>query len=373
MIKQTTANLGLITVFIFALNACQSSGPPSPANDTTAKQKEEKLPDRLSARRVSFALDLKEKVAAQAWPDFAKLRNEGTLVYFDSNSAEVFFADSLILSKLDDYSKYSVDYLQARINSPLPYHMEVMISFDESDSAEYFYKNAVEQYSSVEEIGQFIPSVESTEMWATMVVHEMFHHFQYNILAFRTYAENEIGILPFNVGHMIGLCREDGDFLKLIQQENKLLMEALATENLGEVDALIQTFLSAREARMERYGAELPHLEKVEDYYVIQEGSARYIEYETMFILSDYAKAADAPLVANDSKFKAYQEFEEIDLNDPVFNYLVYPGATDYHYTLGFTMMRLLDKLQVAYKESLLNNPQKGLHRYLEEYLAKLP
>ena len=331
------------------------------------------LPDSLSTRRISFVLDLKKSVAESTWSDFGSKNNEGTLIYFDSDKAEVFFPDSHVINKLHNSKKHSDNYwLSARADS-LPYHMEVMISFNEEDSSEFFFKNPVEQYSSVEEIGKYIPSVESTEMWATMVVHEMFHHYQYNNKNYRKYADSVIGILPFDSRNLVALCREDKQFLAMIQGENKILMKAIIEDSKDNRDSLITSYLDQREKRITMYGSEYPHLEQVENYYIIQEGSARYIEYHSMFILQRYFNNSDAPTILNDPKFNSFSEFKEIDLEHSAFNYLVYAGPTDYHYTIGFNIMRLLDELKIEYKTNLLNNPEKGLYQYLEDYLDTLP
>ena len=66
-------------------------------------------------------------------------------------------------------------------------------------------------------------------------------------------------------------------------------------------------------------------------------------------------------------------EFKDIDLNDPAFSYLTYAASADYHYTIDFNTMRLLDELEIEYKSTLLNNPEKGLHQYLEDYINTLP
>ena len=159
----------------------------------------------------------------------------------------------------------------------------------------------------------------------------------------------------------------------MIRNENKILMTALALEDKAVCDSLVSAYLSKRNKRITKYNKEHPHLEQVENYYIIQEGSARYIEYKSMFILNSYSNNPDAPVILNDPKFNNYTEFEEIDLNNDTFNYLVYAGATDYHYTIGFNTMRLLDKLQFKYKKNLLDQPEKGLHEYLEEYINTLP
>ncbi|MBN3520373.1 hypothetical protein JYB62_10190 [Algoriphagus lutimaris] len=364
----------LITGICMLAIACQNQKDESQAGSESENSENQfDLPDSLSTRRISFVLNLKKSVAERNWPEFGEKNNEGTLIYFDADRSEVFFPDSHVNKKLHNPKKHSDNYwLTGRIDS-IPYHMEVMISFNEEDSLEFFFKNPVEQYSSVEEIGKYIPSVESTEMWSTMVIHEMFHHFQYNNENYLEYAESDIGILPFDIRNLVALCQEDKQFLAMIQDENNILMKAISEDSKDNRDSLITSYLDQRKKRITKYGSEHPHLEQVENYYVIQEGSARYIEYYSMFSLNNYFNNSDAPIIHNDPKFISYSEFEEIDLENHAFNYLVYAGPTDYHYTIGFNIMRLLDELKIEYKKYLLNNPEKGLHQYLEDYITTLP
>lgn len=331
------------------------------------------FPDSLSARRISFVLNLKQDVAKNAWPDFGKRSTEGTLIYFNADKSEIFFADSLVIETLDSYKKHSDDYLLASRTDSIPFHMENMLSFDNSDSSKLYFNNPVEQYCSVEEIAQYIPSVQSSEMWSTMVIHEMFHHYQLNNENYKEYAKSEISILPFDTRDLSRLGREDDNFLSIIQNENDLLMKAISENNGTSRDSLISTYLEQRESRIEKYGKEYPDLEKVEDFYVIQEGSARYIEYKSMFILSSYANGSDSVAILNDPMFKSYAEYKEVDLTNEAFSYLTYAAPSDYHYTIGFNIMRILDELGIDYKPYLLNQPQKGLHKYLEDYINTLP
>ncbi|WP_445385790.1 hypothetical protein ACT6NV_03015 [Robiginitalea sp. IMCC44478] len=354
--------------------ACQNQKNNSQTRiESNTSENQFDLPDSLSTRRISFVLNLKKAVAESSWSDFGTKNNEGTLIYFDSNWSEIFFPDSYVIEKLREGKKHSDNYWLLERTDSIPYHMEVMISFNEEDSSEFFFKNPVEQYSSVEEIGKYIPSVETTEMWATMVIHEMFHHYQYNNKNYRKYADSVIAILPFDSRNLVALCQEDEQFLTLIQGENKILMKALSEGNKDNRNSLITSYLDQREKRITKYGADYPLLERVEDYYVIQEGSARYIEYKSMFVLKNYFNNSEAPTILNDQKFNSFSEFEEIDLESSAFNYLVYAGPTDYHYTIGFNIMRLLDELKIEYKKELLNNPEKGLHQYLKDYINTLP
>ena len=229
--RKTTMKIKLLLIagICILTTACQNQKNDSQKSVEHIKSAHRyDLPDSLSARRISFVLDLKKSVAQNAWLDFGQKRTEGTLIYFDADRAEVFFPDQKVITALDDYDKHSDDYGLSSRKDSVPYHMEVMISFDNADSAEFFYENPVEQYSSVEEIGNYISSVQSTEMWATMVIHEMFHHYQYNNENYKAYAKSVIGILPFDSRNLVALCQEDEEFLPMIQKENDCLMQAIS-------------------------------------------------------------------------------------------------------------------------------------------------
>ncbi len=347
--------------------ALVASGCQATTNDSLAKALSADLPDRLSTHRVEFALDLKTDTAKHSWPELGIKTNEGTLIYYDGEQSEVFFADSQVSTRLTPTHKYSDNYWVTDRLDEWPMHMEVMISFNEADGDKYFYHNPVEQYSSVEEVGKTIGSVETTEMWATMVVHEMFHHFQYNTPEWVAYAKSTIGTLPYDIRNLVALANEDSDFLKMVQLENHMLLQAIGESDPGVRDDWVTIYLASRQARINKYKAEHPHLEQVENYYTIQEGSARYIEYQSMFVLNSRSQEASSPIVKGDPRFKAYSEFKTISLDSDEFNYLVYAGPTDYHYTIGFNTMRLLDVLGVEYKKTLLKTPEKALYQYLKD------
>ena len=199
----------LIAGFCILTTACQNQKNDSQTSIESKKSENQfDLPDSLSTRRISFVLNLKKSVAESTWSDFGTKNNEGTLIYFDTDRSEIFFPETHFIKRLHNYKKHSDNYWLTERMDSFPHHMEVMISFNEEDSSEFFFKNPVEQYSSVEEIGNYIPSVESSEMWATMVVHEMFHHFQYNNAKYVKYAETVIGVLPFDSRNLVALARK---------------------------------------------------------------------------------------------------------------------------------------------------------------------
>lgn len=331
------------------------------------------LPDSLSSRRISFALNLRELVAEQYWKAFNDREVEGAFNYFNGDKSEIFFPSTQVLGKLKNYKKYSPDYISGPRTDSIPYHFELMISFDSIDSSKIYFDHPVQQFLSVEETGDYIPSVKSSEMWTTMVLHEMFHHFQYNNPTFKSYAKQQISSLPYDIRDLRKLCQEDQSYFDMIQLENDYLLKAISEEDTDNRNLLVNSYLQARSLRIERYREEHPYLEKVENYYSIQEGSARYMEYKSMKVLNVLANQANPPKIAADSLFHFYREFKEFDLNKEAFSYLTYAGPSDYHYALGFNQMRLLDVLDVHYKQTLLSKPEKALYLYLLEYMDALP
>ena len=219
-----STNATLILVLTICALACQRNND---SKDKITTENSFELPDSLSSKRISFILDLKEVVADKYWEDFGENKVEGTFIYFNNDTSEVFFPSSQVLQRLDDYDEFSSDYVVSTRTDSVPYHFELMISFDDSDSTKLFFDHPVQQFLSVEETNDYIPSVRSTEMWSTMVIHEMFHHFQYNNASFKVYAKDVIGVLPYDIRDLIRLCQENEHFLDLIQKENGLILKAI--------------------------------------------------------------------------------------------------------------------------------------------------
>ena len=348
------------------LLSCQNRNNPQ---GSTENEFRFNLPDSLSSQRLELVLLLRERIAKTSWKGFNDKPVEGPFNYYNGHHSEIFFPDSLILSKLDTYKKFSEDYVLSPRTDTIPYHFELMISFDPADSLNYYYRHPVQQFLSVEETQQFIPSVSSTEWWATMVIHEMFHHHQYNHPAFIDYARSSIGKLPFDVRNLRQLFQTDTTFMNMIRKENNLLLKALEDSQGTAKKALLREYLSSRNTRISTYEQEYEHLEQVENYYVIQEGAARYIEYQAMLVMEELSQGNPVTILENDPLFKGYEEFRKVDLNGAYFNYLTYAGPDTWHYAIGFNLMRMLDKLKVDYKQELLELPEKALPAYLEEYL----
>lgn len=369
-IRQKDMNKHMLLTAIIGVLLCTSCQNLFKKETQPERTSQLQLPDSLSARRIEFVLDMRQEVARNAWSAFGEKVVEGPFIYFNHNHSEVFFPNAQVHNSLNETKPFSTDYILSARTDSIPYHFELMISFDQADSTKLYFENPVQQFLSVEETGLYIPSVNTTEMWSVMVLHEMFHHFQYNNPQFKEYTKSHIGKLPFDVRHMRSLCNKDSAFLKGVQNENDLLLRALEENNVQSRLKIIEDYLSTRAKRIETYQENYPLLDEVESFYVIQEGSARHAEFKGMQVLHQWATAEDPPKSERDPRFEGLKEFQDFGLDHSDFNYLTYAGADTYHYSIGFNTLRLLEKLGVSFQESLFNSPEKGVHKYLEEYLA---
>lgn len=359
----------MVLLALGLLVACQPSAE-SKGERTESTLHTYDLPDSLSARRIAFALAIRKRLAEKYWPEFGLKRSEGPFIYFNDSLSEIFFPNQQVLDRLEHYQSYSEDYVLSPRTDTLPYHFELMLSLDSSDRDRLYYDNPVQQFLSPEQTVQYIPYIESTEFWTTLVIHEMFHHFQYNHEGFMAYSKASIADLPIDIRNLQSLANEDSLYYASIRKENAALLQAIAAHDLDSLHSLARHFVALRKQRIANYQVDYPDLEKVENYYFIQEGSARYMEYLCIQELAALGKEAEPMLIADDPYFKHYQGFEEVGLESANFSWFTYEHPSTYHYALGFNLMRLLDKLQVTYQDKLLHNPKQDLTAYLEGYLV---
>lgn len=78
------------------------------------------LPDSLSSRRIEFVLRLRDSVAERGWPGFNRRPVEGPFAYFSGDLSEIYFADTLLLSKVYSYARHGDFYALAPRTDPIP-------------------------------------------------------------------------------------------------------------------------------------------------------------------------------------------------------------------------------------------------------------
>lgn len=214
-----------------------------------------------------------------------------------------------------------------------PFHMHVTFTDKESNID---YHTPFMRCSSLEQTSKTIPDVTSVNEWATMVMHEYFHGFQFkNDGYLDTYEAITNAVLPDT---LIALAACHDWYRESITQENDFLLKAIDANDIEASRAYIQSFFELRNERRERVKKELCiYIVALEQLYETMEGSARYIEY------------------------CLYRHFGNFSLSDAKWLYTV---GRKYYYATGFNLLRLSDKLRIDYKYLIFKNVST-VERYL--------
>jgi hypothetical protein len=223
------------------------------------------------------------------------------------------------------HSDNNIQIYQTEKVDDKPFHMHVTFTDEESNID---YRTPFMRCSSLEQTSKTIPDVTSVNEWATMVMHEYFHGFQFkNDGYLETYETITNTVLPDTLIELAAShdwCRES------ITQENDLLLKAIDANDIEVSRAYIQSFFELRNERRERVKKELCiDIVALEQLYETMEGSARYIEY------------------------CLYRHFGNFNLSDAKWLYTV---GRKYYYATGFNLLRLSDKLEIDYKYAIFKD-----------------
>ena len=322
------------------------------------------LEKNIVSKRIDFILHLKKQVGDNSWKEFGKKINEGPLFYYQKDTTYLFFIDKVVKENLLITNHQKEYYKLKKRYDATPFHMETQIEFEGDSKNPILLNHPIEFCSSPEETQKFIPSVTSTEIWATMVIHEMFHHFQFNNSSFKNYMKS-ITTLGFDNRNLKKLLDSDKTFKRDIIIENDLLLKVLVTKNKDSINSFLHLFLKKRIERRYKYNKVHPNFTKVEDAFEKMEGSARYIEYQSMVIMRKLA-TTNSYAIKDDTLFNNYTDFKKFDISNKDFKYLQ-TVSYDYYYTLGFNLLRVLDKLNINHQKMLFTIPEKSLTSFISE------
>lgn len=336
----------LYPVFLFLLGL--TSCTPGPNTE-----------DQLVIDRITWMNTLRASLDTTAWPGLADSAFHVPLLYFTDSASWVAnptgkFLQQQTAQLLWESPSLKVYKTSKRINDQ-PFLM--VTGMDIADTASFVYLHPYIYGSSPEETRKTIPDVQSTEAWASMILHEYFHGFQFRHKPLVDYYATTI--LPIQADSLSKIYRKCDWFREQLDVENDLLLQALATENPDSLARAIQSFNVLRENRrtlyQKFYGLDIA---PYEDYYEKIEGSARYLE---AYLLHSYKNLPPFPeLLRTDSTYKAHLDYLDFSLEQEPWLYLS-SKTGNYVYATGFNQLRLLDKLGVAYKDSLFNKPQTSL------------
>lgn len=312
--------------------------------------KETSKHEKIIIDRIEYIYNLKLLIDKNTWTDFSNSEYDVPLVYYTDSNCYVtnptdYFIDLFnpeLINKNNTLSIYKTKLLDS-----IPFHMETEISLGDSIS-DYNYKTPFMNCSSPELTSKFVPDVHSTEMWATMVMHEYFHGFQFKHAKFITFYEKNINV---SADTLKVLYKNNEWFKKSIDKENNLLLDALDSETNSEIQISIIEFFNIRDKRLKQTSELLnSNIKMIEKNYETMEGTARYIEYN---LYNKFASIEpNVNLQKSDSLFQSYEYFKDYTLTKDKWLWM---SSANYYYATGFNIARLLDKLKVDYKSKLFN------------------
>ena len=293
--------------------------------------------------RLQYVYALKNVINDCVWQGFADKKNDVPLIYYDDTCCYVVNPSDKILAQCKAkpvFQNDDINIFQTQRIDNIPFHMHVTIT-DEQDKIDY--RTPIMRCSSLEQTSKTIPDVTTVKEWATMVMHEYFHGFQFKQDGFLDAFETIFAVCPQDT--LSTLQAQLKWYKESILQENEQLLKAIDTPDLKEMIVHIRAFLKLRDSRR----AKLKEEQKIditapEQYMEIMEGSARYIEYQL------------------------YEYFGNFNLDDVKWLYTV---GNNYYYATGFNLLRLLDKLRIEYHSRIFADVtvlEKTLRNYCETY-----
>lgn len=322
--------------------------------------KEQKIFDR-----IEFVYNLKQTVDEKVWITFNNKEFDLPLIYFTDTSSYIAnptdkFCETFKCDLVYDGRQIKIYKTKVRIDS-LPFHMETGMTLGDPTN-EFNYHSPFMNCSSYEEVHRQIPKINSTERWATLIMHEYFHGFQYKHKPYMDYYEKEI--VQIQPDSLIKIYNANAWVKKSIDEENQLLLNALNEKDSLMTKKLISDFFSMRTQRRTDILDKLNFdISKYEKCYETMEGTARYVEYSLYNLFS--TRRPDDKLLKSDTSFKSFGKFRSYNIKND--EWLYKTEKTTYFYAVGFNMARLLDKLKIDYKSRLFNEGKTTMEDILFE------
>lgn len=323
--------------------------------------------EKVMISRISYIMHLKAALGQQYWPGFNTVAGDVPLVYFTDSASYVANPAPRFMAMIRPVQIYSSPGLNiyktpARLNKT-PFHMSTGMEL--LDTTVFNFRSPYMFCSSPETTKKVISDLGSTEEWATMVLHEYFHGFQFRHEPMLDYYLRNI--LPVTADSLDRIYRGNNWFKRLTDEENGLLLLAVSSTDSLTMQTYIHLFQDKRKEKRALFQQKLHYdIRKHEGFYEKLEGSARYVEYQLMNSFRDLPP--EKALQKNDTFYTSNKQFSNFQLEKNIWLYETNKSA-NYVYATGFNMARLLDKLHRPYKEQLFTNP--GL--FLDDLLLQEP
>lgn len=317
--------------------------------------------DQVILDRIEYVYNLKSFIDKNVWVGFDDKKFDVPLIYYTDTSCYVANPTEKFINLYKPPLVFENNHLKIYETFLLdsdPFHMEVSISFD--NAKDYTYKSSFMKCSSVEITNKLIADVPCTEVWATMILHEYFHGFQFKHPKFFDYFSTTSAYISPDT--LKDIYSHNQWFQEDINKENELLLSALTSNDSIEIVSLISSFFQLREQRRKNTKQQIGFdIKPIENIYETMEGTARYVEYNLYNKLP--AKPSATKLMKSDTLYGAYAYFDNFNFEEAKW---LYKTGKNYFYATGFNIVRLLDKLRIEYKSRLFNEGRVPLEEILK-------
>ncbi|HEY0272796.1 MAG TPA: hypothetical protein VGC22_06390 [Chitinophaga sp.] len=314
--------------------------------------------------RIRWFYRLKEQLSGEGWPGFAEQRYDVALAYF--TASHTYFTDPgrQIIGRRPllpaDTSARPRIYRGERLDSTA-FHMAT--NYEAQDSSRLWYHYPVMLCSDYETVHAEMPDVQDLQTWATMVMHEYFHGFQFRHAAFIRYANDSVTI---SGARLQSYYDDYAWYRKSIEAENTSLLNALASRDEKALRAQVKQFLQTRARRRKQAGDTLGFpLAPQEAFLEKMEGSARYMEYQLYQAFKTHPVALET-----DTAYKA-AAMQQFSLE--TVRWMYESSSIRYFYSTGFNMLRLLDKLNIRYKARFFDDNRLTPEALLSRWAYRQP
>ncbi|MBV9962451.1 MAG: hypothetical protein JO072_09405 [Parafilimonas sp.] len=323
-------------VFYFTTSFC------SPQNATM----------QLAIARVQYIYHAKKLTGNAAWAAYGSNQYNIPLIYYANDTTYIANPHEKFLNQFHPQLIFNTDSLKIyQLNRRIdeaPFHMQVSINF-QGDTSAYDYFSPYMKCSSREEFEHVTGYATSTQIWASMVLHECFHGFQFLHKGYTEYAV-QTGFIMTSIGDSLQQLYNSLQWFKQsADAENNLLLQAIKSSSKQETDSLVQQFFKLRNKRRLRTNSETKHnITLLEKCFETLEGTARFVEASSL-----ENPLPDSTLSTIDTSFAIKQE-TSFKLPEYLYKTEI---SQRYFYTTGYNEIRLLQKMRIDYAAQLFNQP----------------
>jgi len=316
---------------------------------------------QLAVARIQHIYLLTKQASENSvWGSFGSNRYNIPLIYYAGDTTYIANPSAKFLKQFKPKLIFEtrgtkIFKMDSRLDTA-PMHMEVGVSTGDTTAYDYYKPHM--RCSSREEFEKVTGFKTDTRTWASMVLHECFHAFQFFHKEYiREGFKNNV-MFPV-VGERLQRLYSSFDWFKrYIDMENALILKAIQSTRKQETDSLIREFFKVRDQRRSQTkpvtDQDISFLEKS---FETLEGTARFVEAYAL----EYP-ANDPRLKTVDANFDAVRT-ALFAMPESLFKTEI---SQRYYYATGYNITRLLKKLGHDYTTVLFQQPLVTLEDILK-------